>query len=311
MMSLDNAFSPEELQAWADRLAKQVPEDTAFVCELKIDGLAISLTLPRRPVRPGGHPGRRHDRRGRHRQRGHHRRHPRIASTRRSGPLPDVIEVRGEVYMPISAFDELNRRQAEAGERLFVNPRNSAAGSLRQKDPVDHRQPGAVVLGLPGRASCSRRPSPGGSATPSPALAATQSATLAWLATGRVPGQSRASSWSTGSTRCSPSAAGGRSTATTSTTRSTASWSRSTTWRSSGSSVRRHGPPGGPSPTSSRPRSGPPRCSTSRCLDRPDRQGHPVRRAGAGLRRRLHRRRWPPCTTRTRSGSRTSVPATR
>ena len=50
------------------------------------------------------------------------------------GALPEVIEVRGEVYMPISAFDDLNRRQAEAGERLFVNPRNSAAGSLRQKD---------------------------------------------------------------------------------------------------------------------------------------------------------------------------------
>ena len=51
-----------------------------------------------------------------------------------AAPLPDLIEVRGEVYMPVSAFEDLNRRQAEAGERLFVNPRNSAAGSLRQKD---------------------------------------------------------------------------------------------------------------------------------------------------------------------------------
>ena len=134
MMSLDNAFSSEELQAWADRLAKQVPEDTAFVCELKIDGLAISLTY----------------RRGRFVQ----------AATRGDGrtgedvtanvatiadiprrlhsadvPPPDLLEVRGEVYMPVSAFEELNRRQAEAGDRLFVNPRNSAAGSLRQKDP--------------------------------------------------------------------------------------------------------------------------------------------------------------------------------
>ncbi len=133
MMSLDNAFSPDELQAWAVRLAKQVPDDTAFVCELKIDGLAISLTY----------------RQGRFVQ----------AATRGDGrtgedvtanvatiadipdrlsaavdPAPDVIEVRGEVYMPVSAFAELNRRQSEAGDRLFVNPRNSAAGSLRQKD---------------------------------------------------------------------------------------------------------------------------------------------------------------------------------
>ena len=133
MMSLDNAFSTEELQAWSDRLGKHVPADTAFVCELKIDGLAISLTY----------------RRGRFVQ----------AATRGDGrtgedvtanvatiadiptwlspevaPPPEIIEVRGEVYMPISAFEELNRRQAEADERLFVNPRNSAAGSLRQKN---------------------------------------------------------------------------------------------------------------------------------------------------------------------------------
>jgi DNA ligase (NAD+) len=133
MMSLDNAFSPEELQAWADRLARQVPTDTAFVCELKIDGLAMSLTY----------------RQGKFVQ----------AATRGDGrtgedvtanvatikdvpeqlssavdPPPEVIEVRGEVYMPVSAFEELNRRQGEAGDRLFVNPRNSAAGSLRQKD---------------------------------------------------------------------------------------------------------------------------------------------------------------------------------
>ena len=132
MMSLDNAIRPDELQAWADRLAKRIPADTTFVCELKIDGLAMSLTYED----------------GRYVQ----------AATRGDGKVgedvtanvdtisdipkvlakkvvaPAVIEVRGEVYMPIVAFDELNRRQEEAGGRLFVNPRNSAAGSLRQKD---------------------------------------------------------------------------------------------------------------------------------------------------------------------------------
>jgi DNA ligase (NAD+) len=133
MMSLDNAFSAEELQAWADRLAKQIPTDTAFVCELKIDGLAISLTY----------------RQGRFVQaatRGDGRTGEDVTANVATiaaipdtldpgvGTPPAVIEVRGEVYMPVSAFEELNRRQADAGERLFVNPRNSAAGSLRQKD---------------------------------------------------------------------------------------------------------------------------------------------------------------------------------
>jgi len=133
MMSLDNAFSREELQAWADRLAKQVPADTPFVCELKIDGLAISLTYRRgrfvqAATRGDGRTGEDVT--------------PNVATIadipdRLSpdvGPPPELIEVRGEVYMPLPAFEELNRRQAEAGERHFVNPRNTAAGSLRQKD---------------------------------------------------------------------------------------------------------------------------------------------------------------------------------
>ncbi len=134
MMSLDNAFDQDELAAWAARLAKHVPADTAFACELKIDGLAMSLTY----------------RDGRYVQ----------AATRGDGqvgedvtpnvatisaiphaladavaPPPSVVEVRGEGYMPTAAFEDLNRRQADAGLKPFVNPRNSAAGSLRQKDP--------------------------------------------------------------------------------------------------------------------------------------------------------------------------------
>ena len=135
MMSLDNAFSAEELQAWAYRLARQIPPDTAFVCELKIDGLAMSLTYRQgRYVRAA--------------TRGDGRTGEDVTAnvatiadipqqlTLGDEPPPELIEVRGEVYMPVPAFEELNQRQAEAGDRLFVNPRNSAAGSLRQKDPT-------------------------------------------------------------------------------------------------------------------------------------------------------------------------------
>jgi DNA ligase (NAD+) len=133
MMSLDNAFGAEELHAWADRLAKRLPPDTAFVCELKIDGLAMSLTyvdgrFTRAATRGDGRTG-----------------EDVTANVATIGVIPAtvdpvvgtppvVLEVRGEVYMPVTAFEELNRRQDEAGERPFVNPRNSAAGSLRQKD---------------------------------------------------------------------------------------------------------------------------------------------------------------------------------
>lgn len=134
MMSLDNAMDRDELTAWADRVVKgldgQVP---SFVCELKFDGLAMSLryengVFVRAATRGDGRvgedvtanvatiadvPGT-------------------IGSA--SVPAPAVIEVRGEVYMSTSAFERLNERAAAAGEKPFVNPRNSAAGSLRQKD---------------------------------------------------------------------------------------------------------------------------------------------------------------------------------
>jgi len=131
MMSLDNAFSFDELVAWGRRMERFISGDVDFVCELKIDGVALSLAYEK----------------GRYVQ----------AATRGDGAVgedvtdnvrtvetvperlggggpPDVLEVRGEVYMPIKAFEELNARQEEAGGRLFANPRNSAAGSLRQKD---------------------------------------------------------------------------------------------------------------------------------------------------------------------------------
>jgi DNA ligase (NAD+) len=132
MMSLDNAFSFEELQAWGKRMERYISGDVAFACEPKIDGLALSLVfekgrLVRAATRGNGVVGE---------DVTDNVRTINVIPERLSGAnVPDVLDVRGEVYMPIAAFEELNRMQAEAGLRLFVNPRNSAAGSLRQKDP--------------------------------------------------------------------------------------------------------------------------------------------------------------------------------
>lgn len=143
MMSLDNVFSFEELVAWGHRVERSLaalgagvdPGAAGFVCEPKIDGLAVSIRyeegrLVRAATRGDGRVG--EDVTANVRT---------IASVPdrlplTGGDVPRLLEVRGEVYLPISAFEALNRQQAEAGLRLFANPRNSAAGSLRQKDPA-------------------------------------------------------------------------------------------------------------------------------------------------------------------------------
>jgi DNA ligase (NAD+) len=130
MTSLDNAMDAAELIAWGERVARGLAGAPArYVCELKIDGLAISVRYEA----------------GRFVQ----------AATRGDGRVgedvtanvatiqaiparvdgPEVLEVRGEVYMPVASFEALNARAVQAGEKRFVNPRNAAAGSLRQKDP--------------------------------------------------------------------------------------------------------------------------------------------------------------------------------
>jgi DNA ligase (NAD+) len=131
MMSLDKTNSYEDLLAWAKRMDRFITGDVAYTCELKIDGLAMSLLyerghLVRAATRGDGEVG-----------------EDVTANVRTieaiphslSGRAPDVVEVRGEIYMPVPAFDELNKRQVETGARVFINPRNAAAGSLRQKDP--------------------------------------------------------------------------------------------------------------------------------------------------------------------------------
>ncbi|MCJ7438176.1 MAG: NAD-dependent DNA ligase LigA [Acidimicrobiia bacterium] len=132
MLSLDNAFSRDELVAWYERISKIVDDPIHFVGEPKLDGLAISLLfengrLTGAATRGDGVTGEDVT--------------PNVATItsipKRLGgkQIPARLEVRGEVFMPLTSFTELNRRQGEAEERLFANPRNAAAGSLRQKDP--------------------------------------------------------------------------------------------------------------------------------------------------------------------------------
>jgi DNA ligase (NAD+) len=164
LLSLDNAFSADELDAWAARTERLAGPDNPvgpFLCELKIDGLAVALVyrngvLVRAATRGDGVTGEDVT--------------PNIrtiaaAPARLAGSgWPEVIEVRGEVFMPVEAFHQLNERQAEAGKPLYVNPRNTAAGSLRQKDPrVTATRPLSLIvhgLAVPGAGAESGMPTP-------------------------------------------------------------------------------------------------------------------------------------------------------
>jgi DNA ligase (NAD+) len=132
MMSLDNAFSEEELEAWGQRLIRNIGGDTAYVCELKIDGIAMSIRYEHGEYVQAATRG---DGRVGEDVTENVRTLEDLPKKLTGKNIPDVVEVRGEVYMPIAAFERLNARQAEIGGRLFANPRNSSAGSLRQKDP--------------------------------------------------------------------------------------------------------------------------------------------------------------------------------
>jgi DNA ligase (NAD+) len=135
MLSLGNAFSDEELREWEQRIMRLVGGDVqrcGYAAELKIDGAAIGLTyqrgvLIRGTTRGNGTIGEDvtvnvrtiHD----------------IPLRLGTDAPPDLIEIRGEVYMPFDRFEELNEERVRAGEAVFANPRNAAAGSLRQLDP--------------------------------------------------------------------------------------------------------------------------------------------------------------------------------
>jgi DNA ligase (NAD+) len=135
MMSLDNAFSEEELAAWVARIEREEARDAEFLCELKVDGLAINLTyeggrLVRGVTRGDGRIGEDVTSNVRTIDGVPHR-----LSGTDDYPVPELVEVRGEVYFPVDDFAALNARLVEAGKAPFANPRNTAAGSLRQKDP--------------------------------------------------------------------------------------------------------------------------------------------------------------------------------
>jgi len=134
LLSLDNVFSPVELAAWAARVERDASDHVEYLCELKVDGLAVDLVyengvLVRGATRGDGRTG--EDITPNVRT---------IADIPRKlavtgGKAPELLEVRGEVYFPVAKFADLNASLIEAGKAPFANPRNAAAGSLRQKDP--------------------------------------------------------------------------------------------------------------------------------------------------------------------------------
>jgi len=146
LLSLDNVFSEEEFAAWADRAAR-LGGAGPYLCELKIDGLAIDLVyergrLARAATRGDGRTGE---------DVTLNVRTIKSVPDRLTGDgVPEVLEVRGEVFLPEAAFVRLNESLQEAGKPAFANPRNAGAGSLRQKDPrvTASRGLGAIVHGI-------------------------------------------------------------------------------------------------------------------------------------------------------------------
>jgi DNA ligase (NAD+) len=129
MFSLDNVFTDEEMREWVAKIVAEHP-DARFLCELKIDGLAINLRYQRGQLvsaatRGDGITGEDVTENA--------ILVPSIPRSLAGTGHPELVEVRGEVFFTLEAFEELNRAQAEAGDKVFANPRNAASGSLRQK----------------------------------------------------------------------------------------------------------------------------------------------------------------------------------
>ncbi|KUI28093.1 DNA ligase (NAD(+)) LigA [Mycobacterium sp. GA-2829] len=136
MLSLDNVFDPEELTAWAGRIKAEIGADAHYLCELKIDGVALALVyrdgrLERAATRGDGRTGEDVTLNARTIAD-----IPERLTPSDEFPVPKVLEVRGEVFFRVVDFEELNAGLVAEGKAPFANPRNSAAGSLRQKNPA-------------------------------------------------------------------------------------------------------------------------------------------------------------------------------
>ncbi len=136
MLSLDDVFNPEELAAWSNRVEAEIGRDPQYLCELKIDGVAIALVyrngrLERAATRGDGRVGEDVTNNARTIDD-----IPETLTVSAEYPVPVLLEVRGEVFFRLADFENLNASLVEQGKAPFANPRNSAAGSLRQKNPA-------------------------------------------------------------------------------------------------------------------------------------------------------------------------------
>jgi DNA ligase (NAD+) len=131
MQSLDNAFSTDELSAWAARVEREGAAGASYLCELKVDGVAVAIVyengrMVRAATRGDGTTG--------EDVTANVRTMDNVPQQLTGGAIPELLEVRGEIYFPVAAFADVNAAMVEQGKPPFANPRNAAAGSLRQKD---------------------------------------------------------------------------------------------------------------------------------------------------------------------------------
>jgi DNA ligase (NAD+) len=132
MQSLDNAFSSDELSAWAARVEREGAAGASYLCELKVDGVAVAIVyengrMVRAATRGDGTTG--------EDVTANVRTMENVPLQLTGDDVPELLEARGEIYFPVAAFADVNAGMVEQGKAPFANPRNAAAGSLRQKDP--------------------------------------------------------------------------------------------------------------------------------------------------------------------------------